>query len=230
MTNVSNYGLSPWGMYQQADIVVKVVMIGLLFASLVTWTIWLAKSFELIMDRRRIRAGYRAITQAGTLSEAHKALNARGLNKGIVAQLVQGALDEAQISGKSSAEGIKERAALLLSRIEVGAGRRIAVGTGILATIGSTAPFVGLLGTVWGIMNAFIGIAEANTTNIAVVAPGIAEALLATGLGLAAAIPAVMFYNAFVRSIAGYKALIGDVSAEVMRHLSRDLDRHAERA
>jgi biopolymer transport protein ExbB len=98
-------------------------------------------------------------------------------------------------------------------------------GTGILATIGSTGPFVGLFGTVWGIMNSFIGISEAQTTNLAVVAPGIAEALLATAMGLVAAIPAVVIYNAFARSIAGYKALLLDASAELLRLVSRDIDR-----
>ena len=98
-------------------------------------------------------------------------------------------------------------------------------GTGVLATIGATAPFVGLFGTVWGIMNSFIGISKSQTTNLAVVAPGIAEALLATALGLAAAIPAVVIYNVFARSIAGYRAQLGDASAEVLRLVSRDLDR-----
>ena len=83
-------------------------------------------------------------------------------------------------------------------------------GTGLLATIGSTAPFVGLFGTVWGIMNSFIGISKAQTTNLAVVAPGIAEALLATAIGLFAAIPAVIIYNQFARWIGGYKGLLGD--------------------
>jgi biopolymer transport protein ExbB len=98
-------------------------------------------------------------------------------------------------------------------------------GTGILATIGAIGPFVGLFGTVWGIMNSFIGISRAQTTNLAVVAPGIAEALLATALGLAAAIPAVVIFNVFSRSIAGYRGLLGDGAAEVMRLVSRDLDR-----
>jgi biopolymer transport protein ExbB len=96
-----------------------------------------------------------------------------------------------------------------------------------LATIGATAPFVGLFGTVWGIMNSFIGIAKSQTTNLAVVAPGIAEALLATALGLVAAIPAVVIYNMLARWIAGYRALYADGSAEVLRLTSRDLDRAA---
>jgi biopolymer transport protein ExbB len=100
-------------------------------------------------------------------------------------------------------------------------------GTGVLATIGATAPFVGLFGTVWGIMNSFIGISKSHTTNLAVVAPGIAEALLATAFGLAAAIPAVVIYNVFARSIAGYRAGLGDAAAEVLRLVSRDLERAA---
>jgi biopolymer transport protein ExbB len=112
-----------------------------------------------------------------------------------------------------------------LARLEVAAARDMNKGTGLLATIGSTAPFVGLFGTVWGIMNSFIGISRAQTTNLAVVAPGIAEALLATAIGLFAAIPAVIIYNQFARSIGSYRALLGDASAEVLRLVSRDLDR-----
>lgn len=97
-------------------------------------------------------------------------------------------------------------------------------GTGILANIGSTAPFVGLFGTVWGIMNSFISISESNTTNLAVVAPGIAEALLATAIGLVAAIPAVIFYNLIARGLGGYKVMLADAAALVERTLSRDLD------
>ena len=106
-----------------------------------------------------------------------------------------------------------------LSRIEAQAGRAILRGTGVLATIGATAPFVGLFGTVWGIMDSFIGISKTNTTNLAVVAPGIAEALLATAMGLFAAIPAVVMYNSFARAITGYRAQLGDAAAEVLRHL-----------
>ena len=113
----------------------------------------------------------------------------------------------------------------LIEWIEAACGRRIMRGTSVLATIGATAPFVGLFGTVWGIMNSLIGISREHTTNLAVVAPGIAEALLATAFGLAAAIPAVVIYNLFARSIAGYRAQLGDASAEVLRLVGRDLDR-----
>jgi biopolymer transport protein ExbB len=124
----------------------------------------------------------------------------------------------------AGAGGLKERVTSRLSRIEVKAGRTMSRGTGLLATIGATAPFVGLFGTVWGIMNAFIGISQAQTTNLAVVAPGIAEALLATALGLVAAIPAVIIYNIFARSITGYRQLLADASAGIERLVSRELD------
>jgi biopolymer transport protein ExbB len=146
--------------------------------------------------------------------------------KGPIGEYVRAAVLEAQLSSESpSREGIKSRIASRLERIEIARARHIGRGTGVLATIGATAPFVGLFGTVWGIMNSFIGISKSQTTNLAVVAPGIAEALLATALGLAAAIPAVVIYNVFARSIAGYRAQLGDASAEVLRLVSRDLDR-----
>src|SRR6201984_2308322 len=140
---------------------------------------------------------------------------------------MQAAANEIALSANLRADGLKERIAWQSERIEMAAGRKISRGTGILATIGATAPFVGLFGTVWGIMNSFIGISKAHTTNLAVVAPGIAEALLATALGLAAAIPAVVIYNMFARSIAGYRAGLGDAAAEVLRLVSRDLERAA---
>jgi biopolymer transport protein ExbB len=98
---------------------------------------------------------------------------------------------------------------------------------GSLATVGAIAPFVGLFGTVWGIMNSFIGISRAHTTNLAIVAPGIAEALLATAFGLAAAIPAVVIYNVFARSTGSYRAVLSDASVAILRLLSRDLERGA---
>ncbi|MDX1729659.1 MAG: tonB-system energizer ExbB [Aurantimonas coralicida] len=217
------HDLSPMGMFMAADWVVKAVMIGLAFASLVTWTIGLSKAMELALAKRRARVGVRRLARAETLTEALTANRRRW--RGPVAALAQSAEAERARSADLSDEGIKERVSVALSRIEAGAGRSISRGTGILATIGSTAPFVGLFGTVWGIMNSFIGISQANTTNLAVVAPGIAEALLATAIGLVAAIPAVIVYNVFARSIAGYRAVLSDGSALVLQHLSRDLDR-----
>ena len=217
--------LSPWGMFVQADIIVKAVMIGLAFASLVTWTIWFAKGVELAAARRRARSAVRKLARADNLEAARGEIAAGWTPKGTVADLMEAAEREVQRSPNLSAEGIKERLAIALSRIEAKAGRDIARGTGLLATIGATAPFVGLFGTVWGIMNSFIGISQAKTTNLAVVAPGIAEALLATALGLVAAIPAVIIYNVFARALLSYRALLSDASGEIVQHISRDLER-----
>jgi biopolymer transport protein ExbB len=212
-------------MFMAADIVVKAVMIGLAFASLVTWTVWLAKSLELFAAKTRAHRASVAIVHARTLNEAAAALAGKG---GAASLLVTAAQQEAELSegalDHAAGDGLKERVASRLGRIEAQASRKMTRGTGLLATIGSTAPFVGLFGTVWGIMNAFIGISEAQTTNLAVVAPGIAEALLATALGLVAAIPAVVIYNVFARSIAGYRQVLADASAGVERLVSRDLD------
>ena len=222
------HDLSPWGMFMAADWVVKAVMIGLAIASLITWTVWLAKSLELAGARARAGRGLKRIIEAGSLPDAVRSLQGRS---GPAALMVRAAAHEMEASratlAHGGAPGLKERVTSHLSRIEAQAGRRMTRGTGVLATIGSTAPFVGLFGTVWGIMNSFIGISEAQTTNLAVVAPGIAEALLATALGLVAAIPAVVIYNVFARSIAGYRLLLGDAAAAVERLISRDIDRYA---
>ena len=222
------HDLSPWGMYQNADIIVKIVMIGLAIASIITWTIWIAKGFELMGAKRRLRDEIVRLKKATTLKEA----SATATKAGTLANLlVHDALEEMRLSTNSrEKEGIKERVAFRLERLVAACGRNMSSGTGVLATIGSTAPFVGLFGTVWGIMNSFIGIAKTQTTNLAVVAPGIAEALLATALGLVAAIPAVVIYNVFARSITGYKAQVSDASAEVLLLVSRDLDHQPERS
>ena len=216
------HDLSPWGMYQNADVVVKAVMIGLAIASIITWTIWIAKGFELLGAKRRLRTEIVHLKKATTLKEASDSATKKGT---LANTLVHDALEEMRLSANTrEKEGIKERVAFRLERLVAACGRNMSSGTGVLATIGSTAPFVGLFGTVWGIMNSFIGIAKTQTTNLAVVAPGIAEALLATALGLVAAIPAVVIYNVFARSIAGYKAQVSDASAEVLLLVSRDLD------
>ncbi|NTB95609.1 tonB-system energizer ExbB [Agrobacterium tumefaciens] len=219
------HNLSPWGMFMAADWVVKGVMIGLAFASLVTWTVWVAKSIELAGARVRAGSTLKVIRRAKTLTEATEAVEKKG---GPAALMLRMATHEMQLSDAvvehTDGGGIKERVSSALSRIETHAGRRMSRGTGVLATIGSTAPFVGLFGTVWGIMNSFISISESQTTNLAVVAPGIAEALLATAIGLVAAIPAVVIYNVFARSITGYRHLLADAAAGVERLVSRDLD------
>lgn len=215
--------LSPWVMFQSADIIVKAVMIGLAFASLVTWTVLIAKSIELSVASTKLRSALKKIAEARSLAEAQMAL---GSKEGILPSFLAAALREARMSaGLSSDVGIKERAASSFSEIVRAEARRIRIGMGVLATIGSTSPFVGLFGTVWGIMNSFIGISKSQTTNLAVVAPGIAEALLATAIGLVAAIPAVIIYNHFSRVTKSYLELVSRASGAAGRLLSRDLDR-----
>ena len=213
--------LTPWGMFWSADIIVKAVMLGLIFASVLTWTVWLAKTLELAAARRSLAQAQKALVAARALTEAARSASAASPH---VALLIQAAEAELRRSPDlRDIDGIKERIAARFERIEAGVGRQMMRATGILATIGAIAPFVGLFGTVWGIMNSFIGISKLHTTNLAVVAPGIAEALLATAFGLAAAIPAVVIYNAFARSIANYRALYADASVEILTLVSRDL-------
>ena len=216
--------LSFWGMVSGADWVVKSVFAGLGLASVLTWTVALAKAAELIGAGRAARAAVAALRGASSLDHASSLVGQGG---GPCAALLHAARAEIAASDPGDRDGIKERAVWKLERIVATAGRTLGRGTGLLATIGATAPFVGLFGTVWGIMNAFIGISRSQTTNLAVVAPGIAEALLATAIGLVAAIPAVVIYNMFARAIAGQKARLADAVAETMRLLSRDLARVA---
>ena len=222
-TTVALRELSPWSMFLSADILVKAVMIGLAFASLVTWTIFIAKMIELSLVQRKLRTALGKIRDARSLAEAQFALGAKD---SVLSSLLSAAMREARLSaGISGDGGIKERAASSFAEIVRAEARRVRLGMGLLATIGATSPFVGLFGTVWGIMNSFIGISKSQTTNLAVVAPGIAEALLATAFGLAAAIPAVIIYNHFTRVTKGYLELVGRSSGAAARLLSRDLDR-----
>src|SRR5438132_6187781 len=215
--------LSPWSMFKSADVLVKAVMIGLAFASLVTWTIFIAKMIELSVIQRKLRAALNKIGDARSLAEAQFALGAKG---SVLSSLLAAAMREARLSARISSDaGIQERAAASFGQIVRAEARRIRLGMGLLATIGATSPFVGLFGTVWGIMNSFIGISKSQTTNLAVVAPGIAEALLATAFGLAAAIPAVILYNHFTRMTKTYLELVSRASGAAARLLSRDLDR-----
>jgi biopolymer transport protein ExbB len=215
--------LSPWSMFKSADVLVQAVMLGLAFASLVTWTIFIAKMLELTVVQRKLRSALAKIADARSLAEAQFALGSKG---SVLASFLAAAMREARLSaGISSDAGIKERAASSFAEIVRAEARRIRLGMGLLATIGATSPFVGLFGTVWGIMNSFIGISKSQTTNLAVVAPGIAEALLATAFGLVAAIPAVIIYNHFARVTKGYLELVNRASGAAGRLLSRDLDR-----
>jgi len=222
-TSVTMREFSPWSMFLSADVVVKAVMIGLAFASLVTWTIFIAKLIELSIAQGKMRRVLKKIAPSRSLAEAQMAL---GDKNSVLSSLLNAAMREARLSaGISSDSGIKERAASSFAEIVRAEARRIRIGMSILATIGATSPFVGLFGTVWGIMNSFIGISKAQTTNLAVVAPGIAEALLATAIGLVAAIPAVIIYNHFARVTKSYLELVNRASGAAARLLSRDLDR-----
>ncbi|MDX6020125.1 tol-pal system-associated acyl-CoA thioesterase [Scandinavium sp. V105_16] len=222
--NLMQADLSVWGMYHHADIVVKVVMIGLILASVVTWAIFFSKSTELLSQKRRLKREQQLLGEARSLNQACD-IAAAFPAKSLSLQLLNEAQNELELSeGAEDNEGIKERTGFRLERRVAAAGRHMGRGNGYLATIGAISPFIGLFGTVWGIMNSFIGIAQTQTTNLAVVAPGIAEALLATAIGLFAAIPAVVIYNIFARMIGGHKALLGDVAAQVLLLQSRDLD------
>jgi biopolymer transport protein ExbB len=222
-TTVALRELSPWSMFLSADVLVKAVMISLAFASLVTWTIFFAKRIELSLVQRRLHAALAKTNDSRSLADAQFALFAKD---SVLSSLLSAAMREARLSaGISSDGGIKERAASSFTEIVRAEARRIRFGLGVLATIGATSPFVGLFGTVWGIMNSFIGISKSQTTNLAVVAPGIAEALLATAFGLVAAIPAVIIYNHFSHVTKRYLELVGQSSGTASRLLSRDLDR-----
>lgn len=216
--------LSVMGMYRNADLVVKSVMIGLLLASIVTWALFFAKGSYLISLRRRLRKETAQLVEAKSLNDA-LAISKKFGNKSATADFFNDAELERTYSQESKvASGIKERVEMRMERRVAAIIRELGRGNGYLATIGAISPFIGLFGTVWGIMNSFIGIAHSQTTNLAVVAPGIAEALLATAIGLIAAIPAVIIYNIFARMIAGYRGEIGDIATGVVTLVSRDLD------
>ncbi|PDT55207.1 MULTISPECIES: tonB-system energizer ExbB [Sinorhizobium] len=217
------HDLSPVGMFLAADVVVKSVMIALALASVATWAIFFVKTLELAFAKARMNRAVRALMAANGLAELKLDRKAGAAGEMIAAAVDEMSRSEAVLD-QAPAAGVKERVASLLSRIEIRAGKRMSAGTGVLASIGSVGPFVGLFGTVWGIMNSFIGISKAQTTNLAIVAPGIAEALLATAIGLVAAIPAVVIYNYFARSVGGYKLILADAAAAVERLVSRDLD------
>lgn len=222
------HDLSPLSMFLHADLVVKTVIVGLALASITTWTVLIAKGLELFSAMRTQRRALRIVDQARSLGDAVKRLD--GSRSSVLAAAAQAelrlsadALNSRDGRHESNISRLEDRIGSRLERLEAAIGRRIVRGTGLLATIGATAPFIGLFGTVWGIMNSFIGISTAQTTNLAVVAPGIAEALLATACGLIAAIPAVVIYNYFARQTAAYRALVADTSAAVLRLVSRDL-------
>ncbi|WP_225029158.1 tonB-system energizer ExbB [Xinfangfangia pollutisoli] len=216
------------GIVWLAHPVVQAVMAVLALAAFLALTIFVQKSAEFALAGRRLRRATQAVADAQALTAAAEALG--GL-RGAGADMARAAVEELRLAEADPAliPGTRERSAATLGRIEAGAAMRLRAGTGILASIGSIAPFVGLFGTVFGIMNSFLAIAETKTTNLAVVAPGIAEALLATAIGLAAAIPAVLIYNLLSRRLAAYRHRLTDLAALVLTLQSRALDRLAGR-
>lgn len=212
--------LTPLAMFMDADWVVKSVMLGLVCASILSWAVWAAKLVQLGRASARIRRDYRALSAHGRLGAAVAA-------RGEIGQMQAAGERELVASDGLGPAGIKERVAMDLARIEAGAVRAMQSGSTLIGSVGATAPFIGLFGTVWGIMNAFVGISESGTTNLAVVAPGIAEALLATAIGLVAAIPAVLLFNHLTRALGGYRLQLADAASLVARTVSRDLDRAA---
>ena len=215
------HDLSLAGMIGNASPVAQAVIAALTLASILSWTIWLAQTLDLVARRRAVNKVLARLAERPSLE-----ILTGSMLPADAARLAAAATSELARSGpKTGAQGILDRLSLAFERIEAAAGRSRAGGIGLVGTIGATAPFVGLFGTVWGIMNSFIGISLAHTTNLAVVAPGIAEALLTTVLGLFAAIPAVIFYNLLTRSLSAYRGLLGDLAAEFLRIVSRDFDR-----
>ena len=227
-------GITPISMFMGATMVVKVVMIGLLLASIFSWTLLLIKMFEFGALNRSTDRFLEAFRGARTIADMRRVATSDEFDGNPLADMAAAATEEIELSRQAglSVTGEHRDSALLraqnaVAAVQAGLAKRLSGGQQFLASVGSTGPFVGLFGTVYGIMNSFIGIAESNTTNLAVVAPGIAEALLATGIGLFAAIPAVIFYNYFNTRISGYGTRSDGFSAELTNAISRQLDKGA---
>ena len=226
--------LTPARMFMEADIVVKVVMIGLLLASVFTWVILLIKMFEFGALNRSTDRFLEAFRQTRTIADMRRVATSEEFEGNPLADMAAAATDEVELSRQAGLsvtgdhrDSAIARAQAAVSAVQSGMAKRLSGGQQFMASVGSTAPFIGLFGTVYGVMNSFIGIANTNTTNLAVVAPGIAEALLATGIGLFAAIPAVIFYNYFNTRIAAYGTRSDGFNAELMNAVSRNLDKGA---
>ena len=230
-----NHGkMTPASMFLEADIVVKVVMIGLLLASVFTWVILLIKMFEFGALNRATDRFLEAFRQTRTIADMRRVATSEEFEGNPLADMAAAATDEVELSRQAGLsvtgdhrDSALNRAQAAVSAVQSGLAKRLSGGQQFLASVGSTAPFIGLFGTVYGVMNSFIGIANTQTTNLAVVAPGIAEALLATGIGLFAAIPAVIFYNYFNTRISAYGTRSDGFSAELTNAISRNLDKGA---
>ena len=226
--------MTPASMFIHADLVVKVVMIGLVLASIFTWVLLLIKIFEFGALNRRTDQFLETFRQTRTIADMRKVATSDEFDGNPLADMAAAATDEIELSRQAGlsvtgdhADSALARAQHAVAAVQAGLARRLSGGQQFMASVGSTGPFIGLFGTVYGIMNSFIGIANTNTTNLAVVAPGIAEALLATGIGLFAAIPAVIFYNYFNTRISAFGTRSDGFSAELTNAISRNLDKGA---
>ena len=226
--------LNPVTMFIDATIVVKVVMIGLILASIFSWTILIMKMIEFASLNSASNKYVEAFRSARSISDIQKISSSEEFEGNPLADMAASAAGEVELSRQAGLQisGVHRdstigRAASNISAVQATLAKRLSGGMSFLASVGSSGPFIGLFGTVYGIMNSFIGIANSNTTNLAVVAPGIAEALLATGIGLFTAIPAVIFYNYFQTQISAYGARTEGFIAELTNAISRQLDKGA---
>ncbi len=212
--------ITPVTMFLQASIVVQVVMVLLMAWSVVTWALMFSKLAFFSGLNGTTNRFLTAFRSAGSLTDAAKSAGKNFRNNALAKMLIAAA-DEI---GTGKKAGLTSRVAQRMGIVQAEVGEELSSGMGIFATVGSIAAFVGLFGTVWGIMNSFIGIAQTQTTNLAVVAPGIAEALFATGIGLFAAVPAVIFYNMFARRIGSYQTRMDNFASEVLVRVARELE------
>lgn len=226
--------ITPISMFLEATLVVKIVMIGLLLASVFSWTVLLIKLFEFGSLNRKTDAFLEEFRQARTIADMRRVASQDGFDGNPLADMAAAATEEVELSRQAGLavtgdhrDSTLSRAQNAIAAVQSGLANRLSGGQQFLASVGSSGPFIGLFGTVYGIMNSFIGIVQSNSTNLASVAPGIAEALLATGIGLFAAIPAVIFYNYFNTRIAAFGTRSDGFSAELINAISRQLDKGA---
>ncbi|HWD66762.1 MAG TPA: MotA/TolQ/ExbB proton channel family protein [Caulobacteraceae bacterium] len=230
----ANGKLTPIVMFEQADLVVKIVMIGLLACSILSWTLLVIKLVEFGSLRRTSDRFLESFRGAKSINEMGRIAESEDFAGNPMADMAAAAAAEVELSRQAGLNVTGEfrdstlmRATTAINAVQASLARRLSGGMQFLASVGANAPFIGLFGTVYGIMNSFIGIANTNTTNLAVVAPGIAQALLATGIGLFAAIPSVVFYNYFQTQITGYGSRSEGFVAELVNAISRQLDKGA---
>ena len=217
--------LNPVKLFLDADIVVQVVMLGLLIASVWVWTIIIAFSIRMAGVRRRSAIYETEFWQAANFEEFQRT---RGQGEVPPARVAAAGLAEWQHSTTGEEidrEGVRQRLTMVLDGEVASEADRLASRLNFLATVGSVAPFVGLFGTVWGIMNSFFQIGQEQNSSLAVVAPGISEALFATAIGLFAAIPAVIAYNRFSHGVNAFEARMQRFADAFHTSLSRQLDR-----